>query len=376
MLERFPAVPHDGDERLPHLPSTQHLLHPARSNETRSTVGVRIGEGWSPSQQADSFDASAPSSPSSDDYPLGTSASRALHFLSNLRSRRPRLSRNSTGVPAPEDSPSPNSAERQHWLAPAPEWSEAAEAQEADSLNERLLAVRAAGAWATDTDSALWGEPQTTTTTATAPGSLLSRRMRGPTERANILWRQGREPEAPALGTTPAGGTPPRLVPRDETYRRDAAPTWHPAPAPAREAHSFGGEGWRRLDATAADPPRARSSRMHPPGFGALDLDADFGPNNTSPLHRRTLSEQVPPVRITPLARMFRDDDQDERPRIWDHPNLPPMLPSGSAGRRVAFEPTTFGSFPQGDTQNLVSRSVSFPQLDFSRGFPDPPCAM
>ncbi|KAL8292439.1 hypothetical protein RQP46_001051 [Phenoliferia psychrophenolica] len=345
---------------LPELPSTQHLPLPSQSHLVRPTVGVRVGEGWS--TRAVASDDSAPSSPTSGaDSPPLTSASRALHFLTNLRSRRPRLSRGSTGVPAPEDSPGATPPDRQGaWLSGAAAWSEQDEVLEADNLNQRLQAVRQAGNWPQrDESESLWGQvseepqsylPTTTANTTTATThSLLSRRMRGPTERANQLWRLGREPEAAATGVTQAlrPDDAPRLVPRD-----DARPA--PVSHTAATAHTFGPssrEGWRRLDSASES---STAERHHqPPEFGALDLHLDFPPSRLPPMHTRALSS--------------------------DHSAI-----SGSVGRRAAFPPAptrgapSLPSWPYESNRPTDSATRFHPAFGFEatsgrRDPPDPP---
>ncbi|KAK4700800.1 hypothetical protein P7C70_g5444, partial [Phenoliferia sp. Uapishka_3] len=514
MLRRFPSVPLDQpdntEEDFPELPSTQHLPHPARSNNTLTPVSIRVGEGWTPRRSASvtaepadrqhDFEERSPSissSPRSEEYPLGTSASRALHFLSNLRSRRPRLSRNSTGVIAPEESSASTSAPQssigtpQRRLTPPIGWSEEDELREADSFNRRLLAVRAAGNWDNEVSAEdargerdLWGQVPTVpsmTTTTNATSSLLHRRLRGPTERANELWRLGREPDASATTTTTsarnASHAPPlpRLVPRNESadtrhsaeYNRrlDAYSPWHSGPLATRnstrESLRFG-EGWSRLDtfaeistgaAARIDSDQTISPRSVVPASegevsvpnpaqletqlesgvesrprlfnfetGTLEPDssvtaslAHFNPfpspapsirrpvNSTLP-HVRSLSEHSS-IRIAPLnsggntslrsaisrrasqetSRLFAEDDEDGRapPRIWDPPSrLPPMLPSGSAGRRFVFPHpaaaagstvSSYGANPSNETQNRNERATRFhPAFGFEFQTPRP----
>jgi hypothetical protein len=166
MLERFPSVPLD-DPRdvdfLPTLPSIRHLPSPERSNEVPPVIGFALGPRRHPSPPTTTprGPIQSPSPPSSDDNSsLGTSASRALHFLTSLRSRRPRLSRNATAVTPPEESPDPTlqRPDRESaWLLPPHEaiWDDTTEGRRAEEFTDRLLARRAAAAWGSETRASI-----------------------------------------------------------------------------------------------------------------------------------------------------------------------------------------------------------------------------
>ncbi|SCZ97109.1 BZ3500_MvSof-1268-A1-R1_Chr4-2g06996 [Microbotryum saponariae] len=145
--------------------------------------------------------------------PPTTTTSRTRYFLTNLRARRPRLARNSTGVPSPEVMSSER--ERSGWL---------------DDLHDE-------GAVSTSQVSvvapALWGEEQSQSPQRldvahagaidSAPSSMAPRRMRGPTERANERWRLGQAPVTAQTTTTnvtasATGLNTPSLV-RESSYR-------------------------------------------------------------------------------------------------------------------------------------------------------------
>ncbi|SGY77274.1 BQ5605_C005g03593 [Microbotryum silenes-dioicae] len=156
---------------------------------------------------------SSATAPASANSPT-TTTSRTRYFLTNLRARRPRLARNSTGVPSPEVMSSER--ERDGWL---------------DDLRDE-------GAVSTSEVSvvapALWGEEQSQSpqhldvahagAIDSAPSSMAPRRMRGPTERANERWRLGQAPVTAQTTTTnvtasASGLNTPSLV--RESYRVD-----------------------------------------------------------------------------------------------------------------------------------------------------------
>ncbi|KAM0786847.1 hypothetical protein ACM66B_002274 [Microbotryomycetes sp. NB124-2] len=224
MLEQLPSpdlplpVTVEAQQRNIDLPSTRHLPPPVELDE-RPVIGIRIGEGWTTrrasSQEQPSpttEDASAVLSPASDET-SGSSGSRAIHFLANLRSRRPRLARNSTGVPPPEESPEIISPDREGsgWLAHSRR-DDSARRDETSDTHQRwrdFLRVRTPAESSSSSSTSLWGQVgsavgdegplNTSATTDTAQGG---RRLRGPTERANALWRMGQTPSAALPSTT------------------------------------------------------------------------------------------------------------------------------------------------------------------------------
>ncbi|GAA5995375.1 uncharacterized protein JCM10292_005133 [Rhodotorula paludigena] len=245
----------------------------AEQRAARPAIGIRLGEGWAPAapetttaaasassppvsptspsgrRRRSSFfglsspPLASPASPPSDGgagvplSPTGSSSAstRARQFLTQLRARRPRLSRNATAVSPPESGSSasgsastsrmsldivPPSATTtstlRSWTLPSPpladglagsSFDEEAEQAVADRLNRRLLERRRVSA-NIDTATAavahpepvttLWGE---TAATTTADGGR-NRRLRGPTERANERWRFGHGPAQASTATS------------------------------------------------------------------------------------------------------------------------------------------------------------------------------
>ncbi|ORY88275.1 hypothetical protein BCR35DRAFT_23400 [Leucosporidium creatinivorum] len=394
------------------------------------------------------------SSSSSDVSTSGTSGSRALHFLTSLRSRRPRLSRNATGVPPPE---SPEilmgaaATEREEgWIAAERSSGETARAREEDrriearverdAWRQGLAAMRSQNRSAESADpnsvagmaaarssripwaearretvaesssssSSLWGavgdpapSPSTSTSaprqvdpTPTPSFNSTSRRMRGPTERANERWRLGQQPisASSTTATTSASSSIdiPRLRPpwRDSSPPSTAAaslatPAETPAAGPSRwvrrtEPTSEGSETIARGETspfTRADSPSPRRApRWSMPSsiFTATDFDdriPTLARDDTDDIFRN-LEEGISPrpsIRIprprpqgpfseraraadTPYPRNpFNFEEEDEellaqeeadevaaaavgRGRTWARPY---MLPSGSVGRRA-----------------------------------------
>ncbi|KAK4057417.1 hypothetical protein OIO90_001486 [Microbotryomycetes sp. JL221] len=194
------------------LPSTRHLPAPIELDE-RPVIGVRLGEGWTSRRRASTEmlqptteDASAVLSTGTSDEAPGSNGSRALTFLNTLRSRRPRLARNATGVPPPEESPEIMSPDREArgWLL------------DNDLATNSARSLSAAGASWQDTvrarqaeeasETSLWGQvhsvPETQESPISTEASALGRRLRGPTERANARWRLGQTPTAALPSTT------------------------------------------------------------------------------------------------------------------------------------------------------------------------------
>lgn len=398
--EQRQATARDDEARsarmLEQLPSPPALGGDGRIDDSRPVIGVRLGEGWStrrtPRLRVD--DLAAPTSPtsshsesSSPRSPDGQHGSRAMHILQNLRTRRPRLSRDSTRVPPPEESPEAVMVMEEsdgwpdifnaHSLPPFAAESRRAERASFRSVLDNLrhqrqrsepaqtaVGERSATEGAT---SSLWGQVGDSQAVAPLerPASLFSRRMRGPTERANERWRLGQAPSSSAVTTTTsatAEQVPPwrrreddsfpsfHLTPRDERRPRRALPpalsndasgetapfTRDDSPSPRRV-----GEGIRR------DQLRSR---------GAIDSDMSGdvyrGNESNERLAVRIDRPSVQPPLFTrsrllsqhrarnPLAGEEEDDGGDgvPAPRFWRPPTLPPMLPSGSLGHRAGLD--------------------------------------
>ncbi|GAA5923610.1 hypothetical protein JCM1841_001299 [Sporobolomyces salmonicolor] len=244
------------EERLQRLPNVGALPGPGESGAGRPVVGVRVGEGWPPSGDAaqppsppsprrrrrssvfslSSLSNSPPSSPEQHSPDSAGTSSRARQFLTQLRARRPRLSRNSTSIPPSEAgtalSASLPAQDLPGWTVPSPplvaalagsSFDEDAERAVADRFNENLLERRRVSASLEPgnpdvaSSTSLWGE--------TDAGSRRSR-FRGPTERANERWRRG---EAPTLtsGTTTPASTSVSTATATTTAIGTAAPPWH-----------------------------------------------------------------------------------------------------------------------------------------------------
>ncbi|GAA5886341.1 hypothetical protein JCM5296_001874 [Sporobolomyces johnsonii] len=431
-------------ERLQRLPNVGALPGPGESGAERPVVGVRVGEGWPSSRDAaqpqsppsprrrrrssvfslSSLSNSPPSSPEqlqqSPDS-AGTS-SRARQFLTQLRARRPRLSRNSTSIRPPEVDTAPSASlpaqDLRRWTVPSPplvtalagsSFDEDAERAVADRFNENLLERRRVSASLDPGNSdiapstSLWGE--------TEAGSSRSR-FRGPTERANERWRRG---EAPTLssGTTMPASTSTSTATATTTAIGAAVPPWRryrstglvtPAasstsntPPRMQDDHSSGAAAayFSRRDESPS-PRSRRRTVVRSTSLSEVDLDdilADLGgeegrvdllrrregqrasfPNAPFNLTRRStttaarasnpdadpvLSTSRPSIRIPrpdvtatttatsrsrassrPRLRFDEDDASaavDGTPAGWHPPQLPLMLPSGSAGRRMVF---------------------------------------
>ncbi|KAI5481507.1 zinc finger, RING-type protein [Pseudohyphozyma bogoriensis] len=299
-----------------------------------------------------------PSPPSgSEESPLGTSASRARHFLSNLRSRRPRLSRNSTGVSPPEESPvtSPdpaNAADREFsWSLPLPdtaplEWSEQEEIVEAERLNQRLLARRAVATW-TDANeerggaNSLWGQVEEISA-APSPSGLQHRRMRGPTERANEQWRRGSAPSSSHTTTARSHPSEPIVVPPWRRTSLDDPPRrlWSDLPASRipqrRDADGEVVPRTNRTDDEFRDRQRASFSRVTATEESRRLSAPRLRINPIPPPSRRATSTNARASRLDLLMSDDEPGSEADTPQ-WRPPNLPLMLPSGSAGRRIVF---------------------------------------
>lgn len=320
------------------LPSFESLA-PADVSSRRPLLGLSIESSRHTASEPVSrlsSPSSLPTSPrsSDDNVPLGTSASRALHFLSNLRSRR-RIPRTNSGGPAIED------PRREDW----------------DDTRE-----------STSEQPRLWGQ-----VTGAPPSSSFRARGRGPTARANELWREGSGPGAPEhtrreepswrsrVFATPAspgiewGGPAMR-----ESGSGEARP-WEreESPSAGRGAEEFerGFEDWLsegRGRARGARELRERqrasfSSRRNPTSlFSPLPAAVDAPSTSTTGTGRPAIriprptfpSARYAERRAERAASLFAEEEEEgEAPaeREWRPPALPLMLPSGSSGRRFVF---------------------------------------
>ncbi|CDR35632.1 hypothetical protein NBRC10512_006504 [Rhodotorula toruloides] len=403
------------------LPSVGGLPMPEEALGGRPVVGVRLGEGWLPRPThatASTFEApqSPPSSqpppvrrrrfsfssplsspnpsiqePQSPDGASTSSSSasnRARQFITQLRARRPRLSRNSTAVSPPEDGlvgesrlslarTDSSTTTLRSWTLPSPplvsglvgsSFDEDFEAAEAARLNRHLLERRRVVQDLDLRPSAPLASPPHGTTSQAQPSSSLwgepgspqasshrgFRRLRGPTERANERWRRGEQPLSTASLTTPTtSATGPFLSP----WRRQStiAPTT-PAVTTVRPSPPALDDGISRGTADAffrrrEESPSPRSRRMR------NDIDGMMSTRALNAAEEGAAGESTTPARFAPpLGRpAFRlpqpnSSRSSSRPRVlFDEPDEAPpsdwlaapmgpfMLPSGSEGRRVVF---------------------------------------
>ncbi|SCV69573.1 BQ2448_2593 [Microbotryum intermedium] len=170
--------------------------------------------GQSPSDEDDSSSGgggSAGPASNTSGHPT-TTTSRARYFLTNLRARRPRLARNSTGVPSPEVMSSER--ERSGWLD---------DLRDDGSLPTSEVSVFTPTLWGEE-QSQQSQRPNTSHPDGAEPtqSSGTPRRMRGPTERANERWRLGQAPVT-AQTTTTNVTTAPSLA--SESYRARPRPS-------------------------------------------------------------------------------------------------------------------------------------------------------
>ncbi|GAA5954248.1 hypothetical protein JCM3765_005331 [Sporobolomyces pararoseus] len=315
------------ERRISRLPDVGGLPEPAELS-ARPVIGLRIGEGWpaaTTTTQAQSppsarrrrssifSSLSPPSSPDeaqSDSLATGGATSRTRQFLTSLRARRPRFSRNSTGNTPSEQSLADT-------LFGSPGYDVEAEHQAANELNERLLERRRISAsldppsaeLEQDRFSGLWGETLVRTSRST---------LRGPNRNQNERWRRG---EAPVTeSTTPA--LPSGVV--------------TPLEGPSSS--------------------RSTSAMTYPPPIGnnATDLAATsyFSRRDDSPSENRPRSSirlplgtpQSGSAASSSRTRLQLDDGEDEETQSqtnahsrWNPPHSSLMLPSGSEGRRMVF---------------------------------------
>lgn len=423
--EGFPAVPvsppgrvdvemviSPQEEDLPslHLPSIRQLPPPGDRGPPRPPIiGVRIGEGWGPPTSPRTLRrASEPISPISSTSDNGTtSGSRALSFLTSLRSRRPRLSRNATGVPPPESPEIIVPLEtRLGLLAGDADEREREESRriersvERDAWRTGLAAMRGmqgggggdtratlpppprsrlpwaearreAAALSGSSTASLWGSVDTAEG-ATPSGrpqvapvpipafNTTSRRMRGPTERANARWRLGQEPVPSAGATTAAAAaaeTPSwqerrATSGRSETVARGETTPWtrQDSPSPRRM-------GAPRLSLptslfhSMAEVSNASAGEEHEDIFRGLEEGVVPRQSIRIPRPRAqppvAFRSRLPPHQQQQVNNPLFDDSESEdevhtqeaegaaaaaggRGTPWARP----MLPSGSVGRR------------------------------------------
>ncbi|PRQ72187.1 hypothetical protein AAT19DRAFT_9526 [Rhodotorula toruloides] len=403
------------------LPSVGGLPMPEEASGGRPVVGVRLGEGWLPRPShatASTFE--APQSPPSSQPPpvrrrrfsfsspltssnpsnqepqspdgastsSSSASSRARQFITQLRARRPRLSRNSTAVSPPEDGPAGDSrlslartesstTTLRSWTLPSPplvsglvgsSFDEDFEAAEAARLNRHLLERRRV---VQDLDmrptAPLASPPHEPTSQAQPAGSLWGEpgspqasshrgfpRLRGPTERANERWRRGEQPiSTSSITTATMSATAPFLSP----WRRQssvapttpAVTTVRPSPPPLDDGISRGNADafFRRR----GESPSPRSRRMRNDIDGMMSTRAlnaaeegAAGESTTSARFARPLGRpafrlpQPNSSRSSSRPRVFFDEPDEAPPSDWlAAPMGPFMLPSGSEGRRMVF---------------------------------------
>lgn len=426
------------------LPSVGALPEPSDPNTQRPVVGIRLGQGWSAETRPASTAATpapAPTSPSTrrrravsflsmpvassapsgsppptrssygmDDAESSSSAStsaastRARQFLTSLRARRPRLSRNATAVSPPEgeEQALPDRGSTSYlrsWTLPSPPlasglaistFDEEAEVLAAAQLNAHLLDRRQvndnleAGLSPTTpplSSRNLWGEPRTNNS---QQASQTSRRMRGPTERANERWRRG-EPPVSSLARETGDFAP--------THQPRAFPTWRTQPTETpqtaissrrpvldspprpdtREADTF----LRRRDESPSPRSRRSVRRAASDLFSSSSLNAaEEGTSSSAASNlldetdrasiRLPLSSGPPAVSRTNSRVRF--EDAEEAPlqdRGWSAPATGPlMLSSGSDGRRMIFPHPAHAAGPSIATVGDASHGLHLDDLE------------
>ncbi|KAG0657836.1 hypothetical protein C6P46_006198 [Rhodotorula mucilaginosa] len=405
------------------LPSVGALPEPSDPGTQRPVVGIRLGQGWSSETRpanaaaapepapasptspttrrrgaASFFSMSAPSSAplgspppvrtshEMDDAESSSSAStsaastRARQFLTSLRARRPRLSRNATAVSPPEGEEQALSPDRdsatylRSWTLPSPPlanglaistFDEEAEVLAAAQLNAHLLDRRQvndnldAGLSPPTpplSSRSLWGEPRANNSQQEL---LTSRRMRGPTERANERWRRG-EPPVSSLASDAgdlARAQQQRAFPTWRTQRTETprtaistrrsvlgSPPRLANTADTREADAF----MRTRDESPSPRSRRSVRRAASDLFSSRSLNAaEEGTSSsaTSNLETDRASIRLPlssgPPAVSRTNSRVRFEDAEEAPpqgRGWSAPATGPlMLSSGSDGRRMIF---------------------------------------
>lgn len=385
------------ERRISTLPDVGGLPEPAELS-ARPVIGLRIGEGWPATTQATSAEPrspppgtarrrrssifsslSPPSSPdegTSDSLALGGSSSRTRQFLTSLRARRPRFSRNSTGNLV-TDSPSPTLGDSATF---ASQYDEEAEHRAATALNEHFLERRrisasleppsqvgeAAGASVGDgrRSSGLWGETLIRTSRS---------RLRGPTEGQNERWRRGQAPASTTGSTTaalvsqpgassnsgiatPLNGAasgPARYVaPSIDNNATDSSVTAYfsrrnDSPSPNRNQQAFRRSSM--LGSSAGEQPRAgEGANERQVASTQIGLERMLSSDGNRPAIRLPLNPTASGAANAPSSRprlrFDEDEDRMDAPTFsdrardrWNPPQLPLMLPSGSEGRRMLF---------------------------------------
>ncbi|GAA6060164.1 hypothetical protein JCM10212_005165 [Sporobolomyces blumeae] len=366
------------ERRLAEIPSVEAFPTPAET-VPRPVVGMRIGEGWpstssatpqSPPGSATTrtrrtsslFSRSPPSSPDQDGLESAGTSSRTRQFLTELRARRPRFSRNSTSIAPPELDPVPAAGSPNLALGlSGTTFDEQAERQVATELNERLLERRRVSAslepvspQPASSERSLWGEVFARTRRS---------RMRGPTELENERWRRGESPSlasastAPALDAAASHGTFSQEARAPETpFRLGAQAHGGSIRIDNGVTEASVREYFSRRDESPSPERRANarssgaSAQAIPPMMGAPSSN-DQEQNSMNP-SRPSVRFAAPDLSSRPasLTRLrFDDDDEDTTAHThndgadastttgWRSPHLPLMLPSGSSGRRMVF---------------------------------------
>ncbi|GAA5939234.1 uncharacterized protein JCM15063_004462 [Sporobolomyces koalae] len=357
------------ERRINTLPDVGTLPEPAEL-AARPVIGMRIGEGWpatttTPGDQPDPTHSrpsplfsSLPSPLATEDLDLETTvpignSSRTRQFLSSLRSRRPRVTRdsiNDTALDSLENAVSSG-------------YDEEVEHRAANDLNHRLLERRRISASLEPPTSVeaprtgLWGE--------TLVSSSRSR-MRGFTESQNERWRRGQAP-LPASGTTTAtfvatvsreaGGASGSRTPLNNQFSSLTSaqpPAIDPHATPAAALTYFS----RRSDSPSPRrlshlPNSRRTAMLEDVGDTTSDSstpsinEPELGPSSSTvarPVPRLSLHFAAPagPSLSARLRLGFDREDEDEdasraNGAVESEPRLPLMLPSGSEGRRMTF---------------------------------------
>ncbi|GAA5984779.1 hypothetical protein JCM10908_003501 [Rhodotorula pacifica] len=319
-----------------------------------------------------------PESSSTGSTSAASTRARQWQFLSSLRARRPRLPRDATAVSPPEredqvDVPAPtsggSSSYLRSWTLPSPplasglavsSFDEEAEVLVAEQLNEHLLERRRVSndleaglsppAPSSHTD--LWGEPRSS---GISHDSLASRRMRGPTERANERWRRG-EPPLPSTDGAPASQqrrfpswrNQPLATPhtRHPNMTLDSPPLRLGATPTTAEGDAY----MRRRDESPSPRSRRHFGRSSSSLFSTQSLNTAEEGIPVSASHRLDEGDRasirlpLPHQAGAPASRAnsrVRFEDAEEAPplaRGWSAPSTGPlMLSSGSDGRRMIF---------------------------------------
>ncbi|GAA5887098.1 hypothetical protein JCM16303_007133 [Sporobolomyces ruberrimus] len=369
------------ERRINGLPDVGGLPEPAELS-ARPVIGLRIGEGWPATSQTSTIPAgvpaargrrtsifsaiSPPPSPDEDSLASGGTSSRTRQFLTSLRSRRPRFSRNSTGTTPPESN-SPTLADT---LLDST-YDVEAERRAATELNERLLERRRISASLeppslgvpTEGRQGLWGETLDRTSRS---------RVRGPTEVQNERWRLGQAPSlaggttTPALVATTSTSTANRLVLSSGILTPlngsdSAATVTNPLEISNNATDSAAVSYFSRRDDSPSLQRRSRAT-----GFRRSTLNERGGVlNSEDPSHLASHGERDPTglsteddrlsfrmplssaqsetAASTARSRLRFDTEEEDDAGLqtgrsrWNPPHLPLMLPSGSEGRRMMF---------------------------------------